>query len=373
MAKKKLGAFSLTERAMDKPTSITSDGKFIYPKEVHEKKSLEFNTLISLDDSLKIKLTEARIKAETEFKLGIIGLGSYSKKEVLENVLNQTELGELVTRAEMNYCDEFNMQLRNPVTRLPVEPVVKVQKTVIPKEIRGIHSAIRPIFRSTALFCEDTTDSLTNLAATYRKAKVHPVFAAQGFNVKVLEGVNDVKYYFHQEAIKRCVVYISGVGHGSPTVYTGHLGDPVLRVGYYDSADVNGKVVHLLSCQTAKTLGPDMITKGAKSYFGYFENFIFNYDQSSTAVNELELFWKCDSEIDICMALGTTCEAAHNAAIAKYNWAIAQVPNTSTAVNLTHDRNYLRDAKIGSAYGSKTKKISKYCIPYAVAVNPIVR
>jgi hypothetical protein len=205
------------------------------------------------------------------------------------------------------------------------------------------------------------------MAATYRKAKVHPVFTAQGFEVKVLQGVEDVRHFFAIEAKKSRVVYISGVGHGSGNLYTGHLGNHIIKVGSYDAAEVNNKVIHLLSCQTAKTLGPDMVSKGSKSYFGYFENFVFNFDVAGTPVNEIELFWQADSQIDISLALGRTVAQAHADAIAKFNWAIAQVPNTGIAANLTWDRNYLRSAVIGASYGSSTAVVPKQVFDWVFA------
>ncbi len=202
------------------------------------------------------------------------------------------------------------------------------------------------------MFCEDTGTAITNAAAQYRIANVHPVFVARGFNVVSLEGASDTRANFATEAKKPFVDYISGVGHGAPNVYTGV--DHILEVGIYDPLEVKGKVIHLLSCQTAKALGPDVVAKGAKAYAGYFENFTIVWDDPATRGNEEELFWKSDSTFDICMANGYTVEQAHNETIAAFNAAIASVPNTSAATWLTWDRNYFRTPVSDAVYGDRS-------------------
>lgn len=60
-------------------------------------------------------------------------------------------------------------------------------------------------------------------------------------------------------------------GHGSDCEVAGY--DEVIFDT--DSAEMlNGKVVHALSCHTAKTLGPKAIQCGAKEYVGYDEKFV---------------------------------------------------------------------------------------------------
>ena len=158
------------------------------------------------------------------------------------------------------------------------------------------------------------------------------------------------------------VTYISGIGHGSPTRYTGHMGDTILEACNYDPKEVKDKIIHFLSCQTAKKLGPDTVAKGAKAYAGYYENFTFVYDQPNTPMDDTMLFWQSDSTFDIMMALGKTVEEAHNATIAMFNHCISLVPNTTTATWLTWDRDYFRSPVIDPMYGDKTAKISPWIL-----------
>lgn len=364
----KILSLEMKEYATKKPIAITPKGKFVMAFDVAETPSLAVGSLHALEENLQVKLTIERNKLEPSFKLGIIGIGIVSKNEVIEHVKARTELGKEIVRAEMNYLNDLNTTL---IARtIPKEkPMPKPTLEPIPKEWRWIPEVWwkrwRPFFVNSVIFCENTTDSVTQYAADYRIKHVHPVFKKRGFRTIVLKGVDDVRVNFAPKAKSKRVEYISGIGHGSPTTYTGHLGDPILSECSYDPQEVQKKSIHLLSCQTAKKLGPDVIRKGADAYAGYFENFTFVYDQPSTPINELELFWICDSTFDIYMANGKTAEEAHKATINAYNVAIAQVPNTAAAIWLTHDRNYFRSPVIHARYGDKKAKIFPYILhPY---------
>ncbi len=152
------------------------------------------------------------------------------------------------------------------------------------------------------------------------------------------------------------------MGHGNYDRYTGHWSDIILKVGSYDSAEVSGKSLHFLSCRTAKNLGPDTVTKGARSYCGYDENFTFVWDDSATPVNEFVLFMQADGTFDQFMASGSKASEAYNAAIQAFNAAIAQVPNTAAASWLTYDRDHLRLHGDGDAT-IKPHRWLKICFP----------
>jgi hypothetical protein len=124
----------------------------------------------------------------------------------------------------------------------------------------------------------------------------------------------------------------------------------ILQVGGYGAAEVKGRALHLLSCETARTLGPDTVTNGAKAFVGYDENFVFDWTNPN-------LYWQCDSQFDISMANGKTAEQAIADTVAKYDAAIASVPGTSTAATLLSDRNLLRSPVSGAAWGNKPHRI----------------
>jgi hypothetical protein len=368
MKQVKLGKFSLPDFAAEKPVGIRGNGQLIYPSELLQKKAApSFGTALA-SPANKTKLAQARLKLEPDFEFGVINkVGRYTKKEVLKHIEDQTSLGRQFTDIEVNYAEYFTQQLLGNVplsgTISPVKAVSAIP--VIPADWRWIPKPWWRFFKSRVLFCENTTDSVTTPAANYRIANVHPVFVSKGFEVIVIKGVDDIRTKFEPKAKDSRVVYISGIGHGSYTTYTGHNFNHLLQVGAYNADEVKAKSLHFLSCETARDLGPNTVSKGAASYTGYTENFVFDWANAN-------LYWKCDSQFDISMANGKTTEQAIADTIAKYNSAIASVPGTSTAATLLSDRNLLRSPVSGLAWGKKTARIFPYIfhhIPFAVFMS----
>jgi len=106
------------------------------------------------------------------------------------------------------------------------------------------------------------------------------------------------------------------VGHGEADKYKGDFNNEIMVVGQYDAEEVRGKIYHFVSCQTAKALGPDAIRKGCRAYFGYDQDFAFCPEHA-------DVFFQCDSQIDLALAQGRTAGDAHQQAIDKYNDYIA--------------------------------------------------
>jgi len=69
---------------------------------------------------------------------------------------------------------------------------------------------------------------------------------------------------------------IIGVGHGSPSEFCGHNDQVIMDT--LSIPDVEGKVLILISCETAKELGPALINAGAASYIGFQEDLVWVMD-----------------------------------------------------------------------------------------------
>ena len=339
----KLGKLNFKNYAARKPISMSPAGKMLTAKEILAEPSLRLGSVLALDKEQQVDLAIKRYSLEPDFRLGIIGVGILTKKEIMDHIKRQDEFGQVALQAEMGYCNELVANLR--VTKLPTWPVVPNPpipggpdwKPVKPRCV---------IFRlkNRALFCENTTDSVTKPFANYRIANVHPKFTARGFTAIVLSGVDDIRAKFIPEAKNTLTVYISGVGHGAYTLYTGHHGDTILQKCQYDSAEVSKKAIHFLSCQTAGQLGPDTVAKGAYCYAGYTENFHLVWDNSATPVDEFLLFAKSDSTFDIMMASGATAKQAFDATIQAFNAALAQpgIPGSAAGTWLAYDRDHFK-------------------------------
>jgi hypothetical protein len=337
----KIGSLNFKDYAAKKPLFVSEKGEFFTASQIAKEPTLGMGSLFALSDELKMKLVLERYALEPDFKLGVIGLGLYTKDEVIHQIKDQTDLGKSLLEAELGYCNELIGDLAAPT--MPEWPIVPDKPlTPIPDWYRRLRCIYLKLVNR-ALFCENTTDGVTSPFARYRIANVHPVFQARGFTNVVLQGANDIRANFIGPAKNLLTVYISGVGHGSYTYYKGNNDNHILEVGLYDAAEVNSKAIHLLSCQTARDLGPNTIANGAHCYAGYNENFRLVWDDGSTpAVNEFELFARSDSTFDIMMANGATAQAAFDATFQAFNAARALVPNTLAASLLTWDRDHLQ-------------------------------
>jgi hypothetical protein len=141
--------------------------------------------------------------------------------------------------------------------------------------------------------------------------------ASKGLAIDKCQGVMARRIYVAPKAQQANVGYLTGVGHGFYTTFTGHFYDPIFEVGNFSSAEARGKIVHLLSCKTARDLGPDFVRNGCLAYFGYDEDFAF-----STA--DQDVFFECDSEIDRAFADGLTAEEVYDRVKALFTQRVAQ-------------------------------------------------
>lgn len=336
----KIGKLEFKEWAAKKPLSLSASGEFLKAEELAGVSSLGVGSLHALAPEKQLKLAVERYKLEPDFKLGIIGIGIKTRDEIIEEMERESEFGRLAINVEMDYCNHLIGTLAGGITPAWPKPPIKPIPTW--PDWKPVKKCIWLKVRTRALFCENTTDNVTGPFATYRINNVHPVFATRGFTVTKLTGTDDDRVRFVPLAKNSLTGYIGGIGHGAYTLYTGHAGNRILEVGMYDPAEVGGKAMHFLSCQTARTLGPDTVANGARCYLGYDENFTFVWDDGGTPVNEFLLFAKADSIIDITMANGGTAQQAYDAAVQAFNAGMAQVPGSAAATWLKYDRDHLR-------------------------------
>lgn len=361
----KIGKLEFKEWAAKKPLSVSASGEFLKAADIVGAPSLGVGSLHTLAPEKKLKLAVERYNLEPEFKLGIIGVGILSKDEIICHMETQTAFGQLAVDAEMDYCNELLGTLATGSVP-PAWP--KLPKVPFPRwpDWKPVKRCVLLKIQTRALFCENTTDSVTGPFATYRIANVHTAFAARGFALSVLTGHDDVRTKFIPLAKNSQTGYMAGIGHGAYTLYTGDAFNRILEVGNYDPAEVNGKAIHFLSCETAGKLGPDTVAKGAKCYLGYDENFTFVWDDAATPVNEVLLFMKADSIIDITMANGGTAKQAYDAAVQAFNAGMAQVPGSAAATWLKYDRDHLR--LLGNAATTVVPfRYIKVCYPLPLA------
>jgi hypothetical protein len=69
--------------------------------------------------------------------------------------------------------------------------------------------------------------------------------------------------------------FILATGHGEPDEYTAQNEAVIWKVGSYDKRETEGKVIKLVSCQTGKELGPNLVANGARCFMGYSDDLIW--------------------------------------------------------------------------------------------------
>jgi hypothetical protein len=153
----------------------------------------------------------------------------------------------------------------------------------------------------TIVVIDSNYETVTRIVFDYRQKNVYPYMESNGYKLDKFQGSLARRHYVGPAAKKDDVVYLCGVGHGNADCYTGDNGDPIFKVGVYDSKEAQGKIAHFISCQTARQLGPDFVKNGCHAYFGYDENFVF-------PTSEAEVFLECDSNIDLSFADGLTAQ-----------------------------------------------------------------
>jgi hypothetical protein len=206
----------------------------------------------------------------------------------------------------------------------------------------------------TVLAVDSNYEPVTKAAFDYRQEKVYPYLEGKGFTLARCQGPLARRIYVASEARGADVVYITGVGHGSYTAYTGDHYNIIFEVGQYHAEEAAEKVVHFLSCQTAAELGPDFVENGCRAYFGYDENFTFYMAFADT-------FFECDSEIDRGFADGLAADEVYERVITLFNQRIADLESAGhdyVASVLEYDRDHLMAPSVDARWGDPAARIA---------------
>ncbi len=206
---------------------------------------------------------------------------------------------------------------------------------------------------TTILGIDSSWEEVTQLVFDYRDKNGYPQLASRGYALSKCQGALARRIYASREAAKPNVVFVTGAGHGGYAVFTGAFFDPVFQVGGYDPAEASGKIVHLLSCETARDLGPNFVSNGCRAYFGYDEDFVL-------VTEDTDRFFACDSEIDFGFVDGLTAAEVYARAIAAFDKNIEELRaagrNYSAAV-MQFNRDHLRSPNDGPAWGDPSAKL----------------
>ncbi len=158
------------------------------------------------------------------------------------------------------------------------------------------------------------------VAWNYRNAVI-AALKKNGHSVTVEDGTNAV-----WEVVSPLVsdpsaniTLISGVGHGTPRSFLGFSRLPVFQKGHYDPGMVDGRIIHLTSCDTGDELGLDFTQNGCAAFIGYSSLVAWNDDTTAAG------WFECDAAIDIALASGASVADAHAAAVQAFSAKIREL------------------------------------------------
>ncbi len=207
---------------------------------------------------------------------------------------------------------------------------------------------------NSVLGIDSAWDSHTKNASRYREQHVYPYLEKQKFLVRRLLGRRAVRARVEEETKREGLLLITGVGHGTPTAFTGEKRLPVLEIGCYSPKEVAGKIIHLLSCEVADKLGPDLVKNGATAFFGYSSYFRF-------LVGKEEVFFACDAEIDLALADGLSAMEVHQRVVAVFEERIHLLSGVDQSGSdlLTADLDRLRTPGTNGKFGKGTARLTR--------------
>jgi len=178
-----------------------------------------------------------------------------------------------------------------------------------------------------AIAIDPNYEDLTIAAFQYRRDNVYQYLNSDKLSLNPLISSQADEAPVTAAALKGGVTYITGAGHGDYDTFNGYFNHPVFSVADLNPAVVAQKVVHLLSCETANGLGPDMIAAGCRAFFGYCVP--FTYDPKYSA-----LFFACDAQIDIGLAAGNAAGQVASDVKQFFQKTIANNPNAASYLQM---------------------------------------
>ena len=203
------------------------------------------------------------------------------------------------------------------------------------------------------LAIDSCEDDATQIVHAYRNQYVYPDLEARGFRLIYYQEQAALRENVESAARRNYIAYITGSAHGSDTACFGYDSSPIFEVGNYQPEEVDGTIIHLLSCQTGAELGPDFVKNGCRAYFGYSGIFTFPLDF-------IDIFLECDAEIDRAFADGLTAEKVHDRVVTLYEQRISElndVGELDAASMLEENLEYLCTPSVDSRWGDGQARI----------------
>jgi hypothetical protein len=212
------------------------------------------------------------------------------------------------------------------------------------------------------VFADANSDPATQLLYPIRREMYGWATSGTSFKRSRLNGATDTrvaKAFINPNVVAALqeagVRYVSCSAHGQYSYLVGCDSKDVLRVGSYQPGLVAGKIFHFLACKSGKTLGADLVAKGATAFFGYTDSY-------AVFTGETDAFVSCDTKIDYQLLQGATAGAALLATQAAFQAQITAFENAGNHVAAVAMQDNLAllvgPTATGSIYGDPSATIT---------------
>jgi len=114
-------------------------------------------------------------------------------------------------------------------------------------------------------------------------------------------------------------ILVWGVGHGNVDIYSVECRQIYMRACDARTSRMAGRVIHLNSCLTAQILGPDLISKGALTYYGSREEFWLYVGEPPCASRASMAVFLCEHQVEASLLDGKTTGRAQTDRLARYD------------------------------------------------------
>jgi len=121
------------------------------------------------------------------------------------------------------------------------------------------------------LVVDSDWDRVTHICRVFRDAKAK-IASSPGVQSTFLHQSAVTSHAFRKALSDGTPDFVSAVGHGKFDRFEGYGGAVLWEVGKIQKAEVEGRMIHLLSCKTAAELGSEIVKLGAKLFAGYRED-----------------------------------------------------------------------------------------------------
>ena len=111
--KAKRKGMPIPEEQWDMPASFSADGKKMVSLRELADEHVAAMSLYQLTPEQRAKIVAKRIEAQPQFEIGIIGVGTVSKKQAIAEVRAQSEIGQALVEIEQRLLVNLLEQIEN--------------------------------------------------------------------------------------------------------------------------------------------------------------------------------------------------------------------------------------------------------------------